>query len=34
MAPGFETEEALKRSKSQPDYWAKGTPKPQTQAAE
>ena len=23
MAPGFETEEALKRSKAQPDYWAK-----------
>ena len=23
MAPGFETEEALKKSKSSPDYWAK-----------
>ena len=32
MAPGFETEEALKRSKAQPDYWAKK--KPQVQAAE
>ena len=32
MAPGFETEEALKRSKSAPDYWAKK--KPQVQAAE
>ena len=34
MAPGFETEEALKRSKAQPDYWAKQPAKPQTQAAE
>jgi hypothetical protein len=32
MAPGFETEEALKRSKAAPDYWAKK--KPQVQAAE
>ena len=32
MAPGFETEDALKRSKSAPDYWAKK--KPQAQAAE
>ena len=32
MAPGFETEEALKRSKAQADYWAKQ--KPQVQAAE
>ena len=32
MAPGFETEEALKRSKAQADYWAKH--KPQVQAAE
>src|SRR5450631_3682856 len=32
MAPGFETEEALKRSKSQPDYWA--NKKPQARAAE
>jgi len=28
MAPGFETEEALKRSKAQADYWAKQAPKP------
>jgi len=34
MAPGFETEEALKQSKAQADYWAKKAPKPQTQAAE
>ena len=26
MAPGFETEEALKRSKAQADYWAKKKP--------
>ena len=32
MAPGFETEAALKRSKAAPDYWAKK--KPQAQAAE
>ena len=32
MAPGFETEDALKRSKAQADYWAKQ--KPQVQAAE
>jgi alkylhydroperoxidase family enzyme len=32
MAPGFETEDALKRSKAQPDYWAKK--KPSVQAAE
>jgi alkylhydroperoxidase family enzyme len=32
MAPGFETEDALKKSKAAPDYWAKK--KPQTQAAE
>ena len=32
MAPGFETEAALKRSKAAPDYWAKK--KPHTQAAE
>ena len=32
MAPGFETEDALRRSKSAPDYWAKK--KPQAQAAE
>ena len=34
MAPGFETEEALKQSKAQPDYWAKKAAKPQTHAAE
>ncbi len=34
MAPGFETEEALKKSKAQADYWAKSAPKPQTAAAE
>ena len=34
MAPGFETEDALKRSKAQPDYWAKSAPKPQREAAE
>src|SRR6266550_9543015 len=32
MAPGFETEEGLKRSKAQADYWAKRPA--QTQAAE
>jgi len=32
MAPGFETEDALKKSKAAPDYWAKK--KPQVQAAE
>jgi alkylhydroperoxidase family enzyme len=26
MAPGFETEEALRRSKADPDYWAKRRP--------
>jgi alkylhydroperoxidase family enzyme len=34
MAPGFETEEALKRSKSEPGYWAGARRKPQDQAAE
>jgi alkylhydroperoxidase family enzyme len=34
MAPGFETEEALKRSKAAPDYWAKKPAKPASQAAE
>jgi alkylhydroperoxidase family enzyme len=34
MAPGFETEEALKRSKSAPDYWARSKTKPTEQAAE
>jgi hypothetical protein len=31
MAPGFGNEEALKRSKSNPDYWAK---KPASRASE
>jgi alkylhydroperoxidase family enzyme len=34
MAPGFETEDALKKSKAQPDYWAKQAPKARTEAAE
>ena len=34
MAPGFETEAALKRSKEAPDYWAKKGAKPHDQAAE
>ena len=34
MAPGFETEDALKRSKSDPNYWAKKPAKPASQAAE
>src|SRR5436190_4774880 len=34
MAPGFETEEVLKRSKQAADYWAKRGAKSQTQAAE
>lgn len=34
MAPGFETEEALRRSKAAPDYWARQAPKPHKQAAE
>src|SRR5437868_14780360 len=34
MAPGFRTEEELKRSKAQPDYWAKKPAQQQTQAAE
>jgi alkylhydroperoxidase family enzyme len=34
MAPGFETEEALRRSKAAPDYWARNTVKPAQQAAE
>lgn len=36
MAPGFETPDALQRSKQSPDYWAKATPTPPTttQAAE
>ena len=34
MAPGFESEEALKRSKQAADYWAKRATKSQTEAAE
>ncbi len=34
MAPGFETLDALQRSKQAADYWAKPTVKSQTQAAE
>src|ERR1700731_4952642 len=34
MAPGFESEEALKRSKQAADYWAKRAAKSQTEAAE
>src|SRR6202048_1170237 len=34
MAPGFENEEALKRSKQTADYWAKPRTKSQTEAAE
>jgi hypothetical protein len=34
MAPGFETAEALNRSKQAGDYWAKTSPKAQPQAAE
>jgi alkylhydroperoxidase family enzyme len=34
MAPGFETAEALKRSKARPDYWAKSGPNAITEAAE
>jgi alkylhydroperoxidase family enzyme len=34
MAPGFETEEALRRSKSSPDYWARNDKATTTQAAE
>jgi alkylhydroperoxidase family enzyme len=34
MAPGFESEEALRRSKAAPDYWAKRPPRAKVQAAE
>jgi alkylhydroperoxidase family enzyme len=34
MAPGFETEDALKRSKAAADYWTKTPAKPQSEAAE
>jgi hypothetical protein len=29
MAPGFENEESLKRSKSMADYWATKPPRPE-----
>jgi alkylhydroperoxidase family enzyme len=34
MAPGFETEEALKRSKADATYWARNNPRIRTEAAE
>jgi alkylhydroperoxidase family enzyme len=34
MAPGFETPEALERSKAAPDYWARGDAPPAAEAAE
>jgi len=34
MAPGFETEDALRRSKEAPDYWAKKPPHAKPVAAE
>jgi hypothetical protein len=34
MAPGFETDDALNRSKQAEDYWAKINAKPSSQAAE
>jgi hypothetical protein len=34
MAPGFETEDALRRSRQAADYWAKISPTPTGQAAE
>jgi hypothetical protein len=34
MAPGFETADALARSKSSPDYWARKDKAATTQAAE
>jgi hypothetical protein len=33
MAPGFETPEALAKSKASPDYWAKKTAAPKKNAA-
>ena len=33
MAPGFEDMDALKRSKSDPNYWAKKKPNPSSSAA-
>ena len=34
MAPGFETEDALKRSKADPTYWANKKPARSSEAAE
>jgi hypothetical protein len=34
MAPGFETPEALARSKTSPDYWARKDAAQTSQAAE
>jgi alkylhydroperoxidase family enzyme len=34
MAPGFETEEALRRAKADPDYWARKPPQSKPVAAE
>jgi hypothetical protein len=34
MAPGYETEDALKRTKADPNYWAKKKPARADQAAE
>jgi len=34
MAPGFESEESLKRSKAAADYWTRTPAKPQSEAAE
>ena len=34
MAPGFETADALKRSKAHPDYWARSGPNAISEAAE
>jgi hypothetical protein len=33
MAPGFETQDALAKSKADPNYWAKKEPKPSVSAA-
>lgn len=33
MAPGFETEEALRNAKASQDYWAKSAPRPPERAA-
>jgi hypothetical protein len=34
MAPGFENMDALKKSKSDPDYWANLQNRPKVEAAE